>query len=172
MNLHLLAAASFLATALLCSNGCGGATYVGELPADGGNGGNRGDGGNGGDAATLPDGQSTPTGEGCPLARPSADSPCTTEGLGCPYGQNHTGCDSDSAECSGGKWVVFATPACPPAGGDGGTSPDGGTQCETHGGTCTFDDGTGLTDVCTGLGHKLSNYPCAVGANKIVCCLP
>ena len=165
MNLRVLASASFLAAALLCSNGCGGATYVGDLPADGG------------DAGTLPDGHVAPKGdgkgEGCPATRPSPNSPCTTEGLGCPYGKNRTGCDSDSAECSHGQWAVFGTPGCAPTKNDGGTpSPDGGTECASHGGTCTYDDGTGLTDVCTGSGHTLSSYPCGPAANKMVCCLP
>lgn len=161
MNLRVLASASTLAAALLSSNGCGGASYVGDLPAEGG------------DAGKLPDGRAPFMGGTCPASKPSPASQCTTEGLSCAYGKHLTGCESDSATCSRGTWAVFSTPACPLTKDDGGTkSPDGGTDCEIHGGTCMYDDGTGFTDVCTGSGHTLSSYPCGVAANKMVCCLP
>jgi hypothetical protein len=68
------------------------------------------DAGDGGDAAHAA--SSANDGGTCPGARPTQGAPCAPEGLDCLFGKNKTGCDSDSASCSQGKWLVFSTPGC------------------------------------------------------------
>jgi hypothetical protein len=61
------------------------------------------------DAGTAP---ATDGGGTCPTVRPTQGTACAPDGLSCQLGKNPTGCDSDSASCRQGKWVVYSTPGC------------------------------------------------------------